>query len=94
MPLIVLTGYPSSGKTFRCEQIKKYFQNLDKTVHVVSENDVMLQQEIDKNTCSFGKIEVLIRRILLTSCVINFLLILRLCNRFEKAERSSWDLKM
>ncbi|XP_065213446.1 protein KTI12 homolog [Planococcus citri] len=53
MPLIVLTGYPSSGKTTRCKQIEKYFQDLNKKVHVVAESDVLLQQNIDKNPLSF-----------------------------------------
>lgn len=55
MPLIVLAGLPSSGKTTRCDQIRKYFQNMEKNVHVVSENDIILEQKIEKNALCFGE---------------------------------------
>lgn len=40
MPLIVLTGTPSSGKSKRAQELKTYLENeKQKTVHVISESD-------------------------------------------------------
>lgn len=39
MPLIIITGFPSSGKTTRAEKLKKYFEDAGKEVHVVSEEE-------------------------------------------------------
>ncbi|KAG8236235.1 hypothetical protein J437_LFUL010988 [Ladona fulva] len=47
MPLIVITGFPCSGKTRRANELKKAFESMSKTVHVVSERDAL--EEINKN---------------------------------------------
>lgn len=38
MPIIILTGYPSSGKTTRSIALKEYFQGLGRNVKILSEN--------------------------------------------------------
>jgi tRNA uridine 5-carbamoylmethylation protein Kti12 len=56
MPLILMTGLPSSGKTTRCRQIAKYFEDTHgKKVHVVSEENFYQQSNTDKNKLAFGK---------------------------------------
>ncbi|KAE8743823.1 hypothetical protein FOCC_FOCC009533 [Frankliniella occidentalis] len=50
MPLVVITGIPASGKTTRASQLKEYLEKeLKKTVHVVSENEVITSSNINKN---------------------------------------------
>lgn len=40
MPLIILTGYPASGKSTRAQQLADYFtQHTDHNVTILSEND-------------------------------------------------------
>ena len=52
MPLIIICGLPSSGKTTRTNELKEYFEkNLSKVVHVVSDNNF----NINKNACYSGK---------------------------------------
>ena len=47
MPLILLTGYPSSGKTTRAQQLKEYFSTVvGKNVVVLSENDIVKNKHI------------------------------------------------
>jgi tRNA uridine 5-carbamoylmethylation protein Kti12 len=47
MPLILLTGYPSSGKTTRAQQLKEYFSTVvGKSVVLLSENDVVKNKHI------------------------------------------------
>ncbi|XP_035521735.1 protein KTI12 homolog [Morone saxatilis] len=47
MPLIVMCGYPCSGKTRRAEELKLYFeQNTDRKVHIVADGAL----DVDKNT--------------------------------------------
>nr|CAD7457867.1 unnamed protein product [Timema tahoe] len=51
MPLILMTGIPSSGKTTRTLKLKSYFEDeLKSAVHVVSENILFQKAGIDKNT--------------------------------------------
>lgn len=50
MPLIVVTGIPSSGKTTRSLELKKYFESLEKKVHIVSENEQIVKAGFDKNS--------------------------------------------
>ncbi|XP_055306505.1 protein KTI12 homolog [Sitodiplosis mosellana] len=38
MPLIILTGFPSSGKTKRSKELADFFRERGKMVHIVSEN--------------------------------------------------------
>uniref|UniRef100_A0A8C4FDU6 Protein KTI12 homolog n=1 Tax=Dicentrarchus labrax TaxID=13489 RepID=A0A8C4FDU6_DICLA len=47
MPLIVMCGYPCSGKTRRAEELKVYFeQNTGRKVHIVADEAL----DVDKNT--------------------------------------------
>ena len=47
MPFIIMCGYPASGKTTRCNELKEYFtQKQGKGVEVI--NDDIL--ELNKNT--------------------------------------------
>ena len=48
MPLIVVTGFPSSGKSRASEKLAKFFKEKDKTVFVVKEDELMEDQ--DKNS--------------------------------------------
>ncbi|XP_047004061.1 protein KTI12 homolog isoform X1 [Schistocerca americana] len=51
MPLIIITGYPSSGKTTRASQLKEYFEErMKKTVHTVNEETVMKTMGEDRNS--------------------------------------------
>lgn len=49
MPLIILTGFPSSGKTRRSQELADYFRERDKTVHIVSENAAIPKSGFAKN---------------------------------------------
>lgn len=50
MPLIVIVGGPSSGKSARAQEIKDFFEtSKEKTVHIVSENDIVKNSEFTKN---------------------------------------------
>lgn len=52
MPLVVLCGYPCSGKTRRAHELRDYFtQNTERKVHVVGDED----QGIDKNSVYSGE---------------------------------------
>ncbi|KAM4618464.1 protein KTI12 homolog [Polymixia lowei] len=47
MPLVLMCGYPCSGKTRRAEELKNYFeQNTERKVHVVGDGTM----RIEKNT--------------------------------------------
>ncbi len=42
MPLVILTGFPSSGKSTRANQLKLHLtEKLAKTVVLLSENDIV-----------------------------------------------------
>lgn len=49
MPLIVITGLPSSGKSTRAAQIQNLFEDRGKTVHLVSEWKCIQLAGYDKN---------------------------------------------
>lgn len=49
MPLIIITGFPSSGKTKRCIELAEHFRERGKTVHVVSENLAIPKAGFTKN---------------------------------------------
>lgn len=50
MPLIILVGFPSSGKSKTAEEIKVYFESQkQKVVHIVSENNIVKKSGISKN---------------------------------------------
>lgn len=53
MPLIVMCGYPCSGKTRRAEELKVFFeQNTNRKVHVVGDGAL----DVEKNTVYAGKL--------------------------------------
>lgn len=53
MPLIVMCGYPCSGKTRRAEELKACFeQNTARKVHIVGEGAL----GVEKNTVYAGKL--------------------------------------
>lgn len=53
MPLIVICGYPCSGKTRRAEELKTYFeQNTERKVHIVGDEAL----DVQKNCVYAGKL--------------------------------------
>ena len=45
MPLILITGYPSSGKTTRANELKKFFETeFQKDVVVINEENLSLEK--------------------------------------------------
>ncbi|KAJ3645038.1 hypothetical protein Zmor_022728 [Zophobas morio] len=49
MPLVVITGVPSSGKTTRANELKQFFEKNKKQVFVVSENEQITKANFEKN---------------------------------------------
>lgn len=49
MPLIIVTGFPSSGKTKRSNELADFFRKREKTVHVVCENSAIPKAGFTKN---------------------------------------------
>lgn len=49
MPLIIMTGFPSSGKTRRSKELAEFFRERGKTVHIVSENIAIPKAGFTKN---------------------------------------------
>lgn len=50
MPLVIVCGFPSCGKSTRCEEIKRYFEDVHKkTVDVISENNLVSKFAPHKN---------------------------------------------
>lgn len=50
MPLIVIVGCPASGKSTRSAELKDYFETQkEKTVHIISENDIVKSSGMPKN---------------------------------------------
>lgn len=67
MPLIVMCGYPCSGKTRRTEELKVYFEkNTDRKVHVVGDGVL----GVDRNTVYAGK---------WSQCLNSFIYLLPFC---------------
>lgn len=53
MPLIVMCGYPCSGKTRRAEELKVYFeQKCGRKVYIVGDRAL----DVEKNTVYAGKL--------------------------------------
>ncbi|KAJ8003276.1 hypothetical protein DPEC_G00167740 [Dallia pectoralis] len=44
MPLIVMCGYPCSGKTRRAEQLKEYWEHYEKRVHIIGDGTIGIQK--------------------------------------------------
>ncbi|XP_037808349.1 protein KTI12 homolog [Lucilia sericata] len=49
MPLIVISGYPASGKTKRALELQKFFEEKGKRVHHISENKAIPKAGFHKN---------------------------------------------
>lgn len=49
MPLVIVTGYPSSGKTKRTNELAEWFRERGRTVHIVSENSAIPKAGFKKN---------------------------------------------
>lgn len=49
MPLIVISGTPASGKSFRTKQLKQYFEERQKVVHVIDEEECIENAGYSKN---------------------------------------------
>jgi tRNA uridine 5-carbamoylmethylation protein Kti12 len=58
MPLVVITGIPCSGKTTRAKELKQFFEDRGKEVHVVSENEQLVKANFQKNQFYAGKYEL------------------------------------
>jgi protein KTI12 len=59
MPLILITGIPSSGKSTRALEIKSFFENVhERTVHLINENDIIATSGCQKNAIFVGKSRV------------------------------------
>lgn len=56
MPLIVITGIPSSGKTTRAEELQKHFTEQGKDVLIVSEQMEYEKANFAKNVFYNGTI--------------------------------------
>lgn len=60
MPLILLTGFPASGKSTRAYQLKEYFSTVvGKNVLLLSENDIVKNKHIfsgRRNRCCRPKL--------------------------------------
>lgn len=55
MPLIVICGFPCSGKSRRARELKDYFvENTDKQVDIIGDE----MQSIDKNLVYAGELEL------------------------------------
>lgn len=47
MPLVVMCGYPCSGKSKRAEELKSYFENSKrKTVHMTGDENIDLKRNV------------------------------------------------
>lgn len=49
MPLIVICGFPSSGKTYRAVELYYYFKSKSINVTLISENSVVKSSNYNKN---------------------------------------------
>lgn len=56
MPLIILTGIPSSGKSKRTEELKKYFETEHgQEVEVISEIEMVVRAGYNRDSFYAGK---------------------------------------
>lgn len=62
MPLIVMTGVPSSGKTQRAKQIAEYFLKEGKEVHIISESEEIIKAGFEKNSFYQGKLKLFVKK--------------------------------
>lgn len=63
MPLVIITGTPSSGKTTTALKLKEFLETTRECqVHLVSENDILKRESFDRNVVfSDSKLEKQIR---------------------------------
>lgn len=54
MPLIIITGVPSSGKTSRANELKDFFVSKGKKVHIISESEHLIRANFEKNVFYSG----------------------------------------
>jgi protein KTI12 len=59
MPLIIVTGFPCSGKTNRSIELKdhfeKRFQDNERKVEIITEYDTIIKMGYDKNAFYAGQ---------------------------------------
>jgi tRNA uridine 5-carbamoylmethylation protein Kti12 len=56
MPLILITGIPSSGKSTQALQIKSFFEDVHgKVVYLINENDIIVSSKTEKSILFLGK---------------------------------------
>ena len=47
MPLVIMSGYPCSGKSKRAEELKSYLENSKgKTVHMAGDDSIDLERNV------------------------------------------------
>lgn len=73
MPLIIVSGIPSSGKTFRTKQLATHFEKLGKKVIIVSEAVTIASAGFSKNKFYHNSQEEKQVRAFLKSRVISIL---------------------
>ena len=57
MPLIIMCGFPCSGKSKRANELKSYFEkSKGKTVHMSSDDSI----SFERNTTYSGKLHVIV----------------------------------
>lgn len=60
MPLILMVGLPSSGKTTRAREIQKYFRDQQhKEVILISDNEIISNMNMDKNVLYLGSYKLI-----------------------------------
>jgi len=61
MPLIIVTGFPCSGKTNRTIELKEYFEKRfqdnepSRKVEIITEHDTIIKMGYDKNEFYAGQ---------------------------------------
>ena len=52
MPLVIISGFPGSGKSYRALQLREYFlKNTARKVVVLSENDIVKTHDVYSGKC-------------------------------------------
>ena len=69
MPMIVITGYPSSGKSTTAERLRIFFESRKKLVHVVSEISFVPKDETKGTVFADSNIEKEVRGSLKSSVI-------------------------
>ena len=69
MPMIIITGYPSSGKTTTAERLREFFESRKKLVHVVSEHSYIPKDQTKCTVFANSTIEKEVRGNLKSSVI-------------------------